>query len=72
VGDLARRFPVSRPAVSRHLRLLEGAGLVEVRAASPHAKYAIRLQGFQPVRDYLDAFWDSALSRLEELSKERR
>jgi DNA-binding transcriptional ArsR family regulator len=72
VGDLAARFPVSRPAVSRHLRLLEDAGLVEARPASPHPKYAVRLQGLRPVRDFLDDFWDTALTRLEAIAREDR
>jgi len=70
VGDLAARFPVSRPAVSRHLRLLEEAGLVEARAAGSRHLYGVRVQGFASVREFLDEFWDTALARLEELAKE--
>jgi DNA-binding transcriptional ArsR family regulator len=65
VGQLAARFPVSRPAISRHLRVLERAGLVEERPGG----YAVRLQGFASVRAYLDEFWDVALQRLEELAE---
>ena len=70
VGQLAQRFPVSRPAISRHLRLLEDAGLVEHRPDGTHSVYQVRVQGFGAVRDYLDGFWDAALSRLEELAEE--
>lgn len=70
VGEIAARFPVSRPAVSRHLRMLEQAGLVEARAAGARNVYDVRLQGFAAVRDFLDQFWDTALARLEALAKE--
>ena len=70
VGELATRFPVSRPAISRHLRVLEDAGLVEHRTQGARSVYAVRVQGFASVRDFLDEFWDTALSRLEELARE--
>lgn len=70
VGDLAARFPVSRPAVSRHLRMLELAGLVEARTSGARHLYGVRMQGFAPVRDFLDEFWDTALARLDALAKE--
>jgi DNA-binding transcriptional ArsR family regulator len=70
VGELATQFPVSRPAISRHLRVLEEAGLVEHRAQGARGVYAVRVQGLASVRDFLDEFWESALSRLEELAKE--
>lgn len=70
VGDLARRFPVSRPAISRHLRILEQAGLVEHRARGSASVYAVRAHGLAPVREFLDEFWDTALMRLEELANE--
>ena len=69
VHELAERFPVSRPAVSRHLRVLCASGLVEARGKPPRHQYAIRLQGLTPVRAFLDEFWNSALARLEELSR---
>jgi DNA-binding transcriptional ArsR family regulator len=65
VGEIAARFPVSRPAISRHLAMLRDAGLVTLRGK----EYAIRLEGFAPVRAYLDGFWDTALARLEELAR---
>jgi DNA-binding transcriptional ArsR family regulator len=65
VGELAGKFPVSRPAISRHLRVLHEAGLVEHRGA----QYAVRVQGFASVREFLDEFWDTALARLEQLAR---
>ncbi|MCB9764207.1 MAG: winged helix-turn-helix transcriptional regulator [Alphaproteobacteria bacterium] len=70
VQDLADRFPVSRPAISRHLRVLRDAGLVDARPDGNRTLYTVRLQGFASVRDFLDEFWDTALARLVELSQE--
>lgn len=70
VGGLAARFPVTRPAVSRHLRVLEEAGLVEVREEGTKNLYAVRVQGFRSVQTFLDSFWDVALERLEQLARE--
>ena len=69
VGELAARLPVSRPAVSRHLRLLDAAGLVESRSDGTRSVYAVRVQGFASVRAFLDEFWDVALARLTELAR---
>lgn len=70
VHDLAARFPISRPAVSRHLRLLEEAGLVVAQLQGRESIYAVRVQGFAEVRAFIDDFWDVALERLAALSKE--
>lgn len=69
VNELAARFPISRPAISRHLSVLAKTGLVEARSSGVQHQYAVRIKGFAPVRDFLDEFWDSALARLEELSR---
>jgi DNA-binding transcriptional ArsR family regulator len=69
VGEIAAKLPVSRPAVSRHLRLLDEAGLVEARAEGTRSVYAVRVQGLAPVREFLDEFWDAALSRLQEMAR---
>ncbi len=71
VNELAARFPVSRPAVSRHLRVLEAAGLVESRTEGAKSLYAIRVEGFASVREFLDSFWGTALARLRYLAKRR-
>ena len=70
VGEIARRLPVSRPAVSRHLRILEEAGLVEAHERGTRNVYSIRPQGFASVRAFMDDFWSVALDRLQELSRE--
>lgn len=72
VHELARRFHVTRPAISRHLRVLESAGLVETRAEGARSIYSVRVQGFETVREYVDSFWEIALARLGELAEEDR
>ena len=69
VADIAARFPVSRPAISRHLAMLQRAGLVETRSVGARRVYAIRMKGFASVRNFVDEFWDTALARLEELAR---
>jgi DNA-binding transcriptional ArsR family regulator len=71
VAQLAERFPVSRPAVSRHLAVLAAAGLVEVQEIGTTNLYSVRVQGFASVREFLDDFWDTALKRLHAIAKER-
>ena len=70
VHEIAERFPVSRPAISRHVRLLEEAGLVEATRQGRQSVYSVRLQGFSTVREFIDAFWDVALERLAVLAKD--
>ena len=62
VGELAREFPVSRPAVSQHLKVLKDARLVIGRPAGNRRIYEIDRAGLSEVRDYLERFWDRALS----------
>lgn len=69
VGALAERFSISRPAVSRHLRVLQDAGLVHPSGRGAQNVYAIRVQGFRTVQEFIDSFWDVALSQLEQLAK---
>lgn len=61
VRELADRLPVSRPAVSQHLRVLTEAGLVSVRAAGTRRLYSLRSEGLQVLRDWLDGMWQEAL-----------
>ena len=61
VGELARRLPVSRPAVSQHLKVLKEAGLVTDRAEGARRVYQIDPQGLGQIRAWLDRFWDAAL-----------
>jgi DNA-binding transcriptional ArsR family regulator len=61
VGALAARLPVSRPAVSQHLKLLKQARLVDDRPDGTRRVYFIDLRGLDAVRAWLDRFWDQAL-----------
>lgn len=61
VGEVAAGLPVSRPAVSQHLRVLEDAGLVRVRRAGARRLYAADPAGLEDLRAWLDGFWDEAL-----------
>jgi DNA-binding transcriptional ArsR family regulator len=62
VGELAGELPVSRPAVSQHLRVLKTAGLVRERAEGTRRVYRIDLDGVGELRNYFDRFWDQALA----------
>ena len=62
VGDLAGQMPVSRPAVSQHLKVLKDAGLVTDEAQGARRVYAIDPAGLGPMRAWLDQFWDEALA----------
>jgi DNA-binding transcriptional ArsR family regulator len=62
VGELARELPVSRPAVSQHLRVLKDAGLVIDRPAGTRRIYELDLDGVGAMRAYLDQFWNRSLA----------
>ncbi|HLI65151.1 MAG TPA: metalloregulator ArsR/SmtB family transcription factor [Caulobacteraceae bacterium] len=62
VGALASRLPVSRPAVSQHLRVLKEAGLVEETRSGTRRIYRLDPRGIGAMRDWLDAHWDRALA----------
>jgi DNA-binding transcriptional ArsR family regulator len=62
VGDLAGEFPVSRPAVSQHLKVLKEAGLVTDRRDGNRRVYAVEPRGVEGMRAYFDAFWGDALA----------
>jgi DNA-binding transcriptional ArsR family regulator len=73
VGELARGLPVSRPAVSQHLKVLKEAGLVTDRADGTRRVYQIDPQGLGQLRGWLDRFWDVALSAFaEEAERQER
>jgi DNA-binding transcriptional ArsR family regulator len=61
VNVLAAGLPVSRPAVSQHLKVLKGAGLVEERSEGVRRIYSLRREGLAELRDWMDTFWDDAL-----------
>ena len=62
VGELARELPVSRPAVSQHLKVLKSAGLVRDRAAGTRRVYRLDPTGLEALRADLDRFWAQALA----------
>jgi DNA-binding transcriptional ArsR family regulator len=75
VGAIARGMPVSRPAVSQHLKVLKEAGLVTDRAEGTRRIYAIDPRGLAALRSWLEQFWDEVLvafaAEVERDSKER-
>ena len=62
VGELAALLPVSRPAVSQHLRVLTEAGLVRHQVAGTRRLYRLDPAGVEAIRRYLDRFWEQALA----------
>ena len=64
VGELAAQFPISRPAVSRHLAQLERAGLVAHRAEGTRNLYFLDTAGLEATSAWLNRFWDEAAARL--------
>jgi DNA-binding transcriptional ArsR family regulator len=64
VGELAGRLPVSRPAVSQHLKILKEAGLVEEFRTGTRHVYSVKGEGVQALRDYVESIWSVALERL--------
>jgi DNA-binding transcriptional ArsR family regulator len=62
VGTLAHHLPVSRPAVSQHLKVLREAGLVDVEAVGTRRIYRIDPAGLGQIRQWLDRFWDQSLA----------
>jgi len=65
VGEIAAGMPVSRPAVSQHLKVLKEAGLVSDRHDGARRIYAIDPKGMGAMRAWLDQFWDGALLALK-------
>lgn len=62
VGEIARGLPVTRPAVSQHLRVLKDAGLVRERREGTRRLYSVNASGVEAMREYLDQFWNRALA----------
>lgn len=75
VGEIAADMPVSRPAVSQHLKALKGAGLVRDEPRGTARIYHIHADGLRELRDWLDSFWGEALDNFKayaERDDERR
>jgi DNA-binding transcriptional ArsR family regulator len=62
VGDLARQMPISRPAVSQHLKILKGAHLVREHRHGTRHYFGLNPTGFAGLREYADSMWQEALN----------
>jgi DNA-binding transcriptional ArsR family regulator len=71
VGELARELPVSRPAVSQHLRVLKEAGLVLDRPDGTRRIYQLDPAGLEALRTQLDGFWTKALVNFKAVAEQR-
>jgi len=71
VGELAREFPVSRPAISQHLRVLKHAHLVVDRPVGNRRLYQVNPAGIEALRAYFDAFWNQALAAFKRAAEEQ-
>ena len=71
VGEVARTFPVSRPAISQHLRVLKQAHLVVDRPVGNRRLYAVDPAGVEVLRAYFDRFWTQALAAFKKVVEER-
>jgi DNA-binding transcriptional ArsR family regulator len=69
VVEIARGLPVSRPAVSQHLRVLKEAGLVRERRAGTRNYYSVDGKGLAVVREYFEEFWEEALAAFKEAAE---
>jgi DNA-binding transcriptional ArsR family regulator len=66
VGELAGELPISRPAVSQHLKVLKDAGLVAERVAGTRRIYRLNPAGVAALRDQLDTYWNRALAGFQD------
>jgi DNA-binding transcriptional ArsR family regulator len=71
VGELAEQFPVSRPAVSQHLKVLKDAGLVADRRDGSRRLYSVDRRGVAAMRAYLDKFWSEALAAFQQAAERK-
>ncbi len=69
VGALAAQLPISRPAVSKHLRILEEAKLVSFHQVGNKNVFQLEQEGFESAKGWLDSFWDNALARFALLAE---
>jgi DNA-binding transcriptional ArsR family regulator len=71
VGELAREFPVSRPAISQHLRVLKNAHLVLDRPVGNKRLYQVNPAGVERLRAYFDRFWTDALAAFKRAAEQQ-
>ena len=72
VGDIAEGLPVSRPAVSQHLKALKDADLVRDEARGTARLYRIHAPGLRVLRDWIDGFWDEALANFKNYAENEK
>jgi DNA-binding transcriptional ArsR family regulator len=72
VGEIADAMPISRPAVSRHLRLLKDAGLVAERAEGTRRIYQLQAEGLEAVQAYVRGVWGEAATRFRLVAENTR
>jgi len=72
VGEIASELPVSRPAVSQHLRVLKDVGLVTERREGTRRLYRLDPDGLGELRDYFDDFWTEALAGFKAAAESKR
>ena len=70
VAHIAEGLPVTRPAVSQHLKVLREAKLISMEQKGTRSIYSIDQEGLQAIRDYLDRFWDEALDNFKQLAEQ--
>jgi DNA-binding transcriptional ArsR family regulator len=70
VGELAGELPVSRPAVSQHLKVLKDAGLVVDRKVGTRRLYQVDPQALADLRAYFDSFWDQSLAAFRDAAEQ--
>lgn len=68
-GAIAKRFKMTRPAVSQHLSVLRGAGLVDERRVGSKRLYIVRAEAFDELVEFIEGFWDPRLRRLKQAAE---
>ncbi len=72
VGEIAASLPVSRPAVSQHLKVLKDANLVRDERRGTARLYRIHAPGLKALRDWLDGFWDEAFTNFKDYAERKK
>jgi DNA-binding transcriptional ArsR family regulator len=68
-GSIARRFNLTRPAVSQHISVLRAAGLLDERRVGPKRLYVVREEGFDELAEFIERFWRPRLRRLKQAAE---
>jgi DNA-binding transcriptional ArsR family regulator len=71
VGEIAKNFPISRPAISQHLRVLKDAQLVKDQVSGTRRVYQLDHRGFESLHAYFDRFWTAALAAFKQKVEEQ-